>query len=147
MKTMKELKLFICKKKVSKQIKFLWSSNLSIFIQLSAPGFSTMMANLFAMRSFKTVRIFFTALPWPLHHWSRLFGSWGPKFFFHNMDFMGIKRRRILCRFQKYKLISVTNAPKKSNPRIKISVCTQGATCVVMKIFILELLFLGAFCH
>jgi hypothetical protein len=29
------------------------------------------------------------------------------KFFFHNMDFMGIKRCRILCRFQKYKLTLV----------------------------------------
>jgi hypothetical protein len=28
--------------------------------------------------------------------------------FFHNMDFMGIKRCRILCRFQKYKLALVT---------------------------------------
>jgi hypothetical protein len=28
----------------------------------------------------------------------------GPKFFIHNMDFMGIKRYRILRRFQKYKL-------------------------------------------
>jgi hypothetical protein len=34
---------------------------------------------------------------------------------------------------------------KTQNPRIKISVCTQGAPSVVMKIFILELLFLGAF--
>jgi hypothetical protein len=32
----------------------------------------------------------------------------GPKFFSHNMDFMGIKRRRILRRFQKYKLTLVT---------------------------------------
>jgi hypothetical protein len=32
----------------------------------------------------------------------------GPKFFFHNMDFMGIKRCRILRRFQKYKLTLVT---------------------------------------
>jgi hypothetical protein len=33
----------------------------------------------------------------------------GQQFFFlHNMDFMGFKRRRILCRFQKYKLTLVT---------------------------------------
>jgi hypothetical protein len=39
--------------------------------------------------------------------------------------------------------VSLINRPLS----IKISVCTQGAPCVVMKIFILELLFLGAFCH
>jgi hypothetical protein len=32
----------------------------------------------------------------------------GPKFVFHNMDFMGTKRCRILRRFQKYKLTLVT---------------------------------------
>jgi hypothetical protein len=38
------------------------------------------------------------------------------------------------------------NAPKKSKSRIKILFTTQGAPCVVIKIFILDLLFLGAFC-
>jgi hypothetical protein len=37
---------------------------------------------------------------------------WGQKNF-HNVRYMGIKRRRILCRFQKYKLTFVKNAPKK----------------------------------
>jgi hypothetical protein len=32
----------------------------------------------------------------------------GQKFFFHNVGLMGIKRRRILRRFQKYKLTLVT---------------------------------------
>jgi hypothetical protein len=32
----------------------------------------------------------------------------GPKLFSYNMDFMDIKRRRVLHRFQKYKLTLVT---------------------------------------
>jgi hypothetical protein len=32
----------------------------------------------------------------------------GPKFFIHNINFMGIKRRRILSGFQKYKITLVT---------------------------------------
>jgi hypothetical protein len=35
----------------------------------------------------------------------------GQKIFFHNMDFIGIERRRILLRFQKYKLTLVTKCP------------------------------------
>jgi hypothetical protein len=48
---------------------------------------------------------------WPLHHWSKHFGSctiWRSKIFFHNMDFMEIKRCRILHRLKKYKLTLVT---------------------------------------
>jgi hypothetical protein len=37
----------------------------------------------------------------------------GSKIVFHNMDFMAIKRRRILCRFQKYKHTLVTKCTKK----------------------------------
>jgi hypothetical protein len=32
----------------------------------------------------------------------------GQKLFFHNIGFMGIKRRRILRRLQKYKLVLMT---------------------------------------
>jgi hypothetical protein len=38
----------------------------------------------------------------------------GQKKFFHNADLLGIKRRRILCRIQKYKLFLVKVAPTKS---------------------------------
>jgi hypothetical protein len=58
----------------------------------------------------------------------------GPKFCFHTMGFMGIKRRRVERRFQKYKLV------------LKTKCTTQGAFCVVNKIFNLDLLHLGAFC-
>jgi hypothetical protein len=37
----------------------------------------------------------------------------GPKFCIHYMDFMGIKRSRILRRFQKYKFTSTTKCTKK----------------------------------
>jgi hypothetical protein len=51
-------------------------------------------------------------IQWPLHHLSKHFGSRtilrSHIFFLHNMGFMGIKRRRILCRFQKYKPTLVT---------------------------------------
>jgi hypothetical protein len=49
--------------------------------------------------------------------------------FFLNMDFMGIKRRRILHRFQKYKLTLVTkceNAPEKVIPNIKFPSVHRG---------------------
>jgi hypothetical protein len=36
------------------------------------------------------------------------------KFFCHNVDLLGIKIRRILCRIQKYKLFLVKTAPTKS---------------------------------
>jgi hypothetical protein len=36
------------------------------------------------------------------------------EFFFHNLDYMGIKRRRILCWFQKYKLMLVTKCFNKN---------------------------------
>jgi hypothetical protein len=36
-----------------------------------------------------------------------------PNFFIHNMDFMGIKRRRIWRRFQKYKLALVTKCTQR----------------------------------
>jgi hypothetical protein len=39
------------------------------------------------------------------------------------------------------------NAPKKSNSKIKIFITIQGAPCVQTEIFILGLLFLGAFFH
>jgi hypothetical protein len=61
---------------------------------------------------------------------------------FHNMAFMGIKRRRILCRFQKYK-------PYLSH-KMHIKKIFQEKEFrlprVVKKFFILEYL-LGAFCH
>jgi hypothetical protein len=38
----------------------------------------------------------------------------GKKFVCHNADLLGIKRRRILCRIQKYKLFLVKVAPTKS---------------------------------
>jgi hypothetical protein len=38
----------------------------------------------------------------------------GQKIFFHNVDLLGIKKRRILCRIQKYKLFLVKTAPTKS---------------------------------
>jgi hypothetical protein len=38
----------------------------------------------------------------------------GQKFVCHNADLLGIKRRRILCRIQKYKLFFVKVAPTKS---------------------------------
>jgi hypothetical protein len=44
---------------------------------------------------------------------------------------MGIKRRRILCWFKKYKHTLVTKCTKKGYSRKKIFVCTQGAPCVV----------------
>jgi hypothetical protein len=46
---------------------------------------------------------------------------------------MGIKRRRILRRFQKYKLVLVTNAPKTSKSRLKIcfTVLYRRPPCVV----------------
>jgi hypothetical protein len=53
-------------------------------------------------------------VPWSLPHRCTLLGPcstgvhMGQKWFFHNIGFMGIKRCRILCRFQKYKLVLVT---------------------------------------
>ncbi len=38
----------------------------------------------------------------------------GQKFFCHNVDLLGVKRRRTLCRIQKYKLFLVKVAPTKS---------------------------------
>jgi hypothetical protein len=38
----------------------------------------------------------------------------GQKFFCHNVDLLGIKRRRILFRIQKYKLFLVKVTPTKS---------------------------------
>ncbi len=38
----------------------------------------------------------------------------GQKFVCHNVDLLGIKRRRILCRIKKYKLFLVKVAPTKS---------------------------------
>jgi hypothetical protein len=52
----------------------------------------------------------------------------GQKWFFHNIGFMGIKRRRILCRFQKYKLVLWQQTSKS---RLKICFTTQGAPCAV----------------
>jgi hypothetical protein len=65
----------------------------------------------------------------------------GSKFFIHNMDYMVIKRRRILCGFQKYKLTFVTKCTKKTYSRKKNVFTTQRAPCVQTKIFILEYLF------
>jgi hypothetical protein len=79
---------------------------------------------------------------WVMHYTYK-----GPKIFFHNIDFMGIKRCGILRRFQKYKLTLVTKCTKKSYSRKKNFFTTQGAPCVLTKIFILEYLFLGAFCQ
>jgi hypothetical protein len=44
----------------------------------------------------------------------------GEIFFLQNLVMSYIKKRRILCRLQKYELILVTNAPKKSYWRRKI---------------------------
>jgi hypothetical protein len=63
------------------------------------------------------------------------------------MDFMGIKRSRILRRLQTYKLTLVTKGTYKKLFKKKEFFTTQGAPCVQRKIFILEYLFLGAFCH
>jgi hypothetical protein len=43
----------------------------------------------------------------------------GQNFFGHNADLLGIKRCRILCRIQKYKLFLVKVAPTKSYERKK----------------------------
>jgi hypothetical protein len=48
-----------------------------------------------------------------------------PKICFHNVGLMGVKRRRILHRFQKYKLTLVTKRSIKSNYRIKILFYTE----------------------
>jgi hypothetical protein len=63
----------------------------------------------------------------------------GPKnFFFHNMDFMGIKRCRILRIFQKYKLTLVTKCTKKKLFYGKDFRQYIGTLCVVKKFFFLE---------
>jgi hypothetical protein len=46
---------------------------------------------------------------WVIHYWYIRVQN----FFFHIVDLMGIKRRRILRRFQKYKLTLGTNCTKK----------------------------------
>jgi hypothetical protein len=43
----------------------------------------------------------------------------GQQIFCHNVDFLGIKRHRILCRIQKYKLSLVKIVPTKSYKRKK----------------------------
>jgi hypothetical protein len=51
-----------------------------------------------------------------------------------NMGFMGIKRRRILQRFQKYKLTSVTKLLKNSS-RLRIFVCsTLFSVCKILRL-------------
>jgi hypothetical protein len=50
----------------------------------------------------------------------------------------GVYETSAECRFQTYKLILVTKCTSKSYSKIKIFVCTQGATCVHFKNFILE---------
>jgi hypothetical protein len=81
-------------------------------------------------------------MQWPLHHWSKCFGScaiWRSKNFFHNLDFMGIKRRRILRRFQKsYPLLIPMKSllwekkildPKKLWPIMKRSLGQKNLFC------------------
>jgi hypothetical protein len=51
---------------------------------------------------------------------------------------MGIKKRRILCRFQKYKLVLVTKCPNTSKSRIKFMLYyTGGLLCSKSKSLIL----------
>jgi hypothetical protein len=50
--------------------------------------------------------------------------------FFHNTGFMGIKRRRILPRFQKYKLTFVTKCTFKKLVRKNYFQHYMGAPCV-----------------
>jgi hypothetical protein len=63
------------------------------------------------------------------------------------MDYMGIKRRRILRRFHKYKLTLVTKGTSNKLFKKKEFLNYTGGPCVLKKIFILEYLFLGTFCH
>jgi hypothetical protein len=63
----------------------------------------------FKRRKYEEKKFFWTQ--WLLHRRYRhsfTIQYKGLKFFFHNMDFMGIKRRRMLRRFLKYKLTLVT---------------------------------------
>jgi hypothetical protein len=54
----------------------------------------------------------------------------GPTFFIHNMGFMGIKRDRILRRFQKYKLTLVAKCTQKKLFKKKEFLFYTGGPCV-----------------
>jgi hypothetical protein len=74
---------------------------------------------------------------WPLPHRCTLWGpcsTYGSKMiFFHNIGFMGIKRRRILRRFQKYKLVLVTKCTQ--NEQIKILLHRRPPCVVKQKLY------------
>jgi hypothetical protein len=50
----------------------------------------------------------------------------GPKIFFHNVDFTGIRRHRILRRFQKYKLTVPNNYVYIPFEELKFSAIMTG---------------------
>jgi hypothetical protein len=57
---------------------------------------------------------------------------WVKNDFFRNIGFMGIKRRRILCRFQKYKLVLVTKCTQNELIKIKdLLLLHRRPPCVV----------------
>jgi hypothetical protein len=64
-----------------------------------------------------------------------LYTGKGPNFFIYNMDFMGIKRHRILRRFQKYKFTSATKCTYKKLLQKKEFYYIGGPLCTD-KIFI-----------
>jgi hypothetical protein len=68
-------------------------------------------------------------------------------FFFYNMNFMGIQRRRILHRFQKYKRTLVTKCTlKKLFKKKEFLYYTGGPLRTDENLYTVKS-FLGAFCH
>jgi hypothetical protein len=79
---------------------------------------------------------------WPLHHWSKHFGSFTMKgseiFLFTIWTSSVSKNSEFYVDFKNINLPLWQNAPKKRYSRTKISVCTKVAPCVVKKSFFLE---------